>query len=258
MAIDEAMAIAFSQNKTGPTVRVYRWASPVLTLGSFQKIDAVNETALESIPRIRRMTGGRAILHDRDLTYSVIGATDDPLFTGGIKKTFYAIAQGLLAALHRMGVPAEIHQPRKNKVCSEREQGPFCATSCSWYEIVASEKKLIGSAQRRWPHHFLQHGSLPLEQSPLEKTLYSKGPITLRNLIAPLPPLSIIEEAIRIGFETAWSVRFEKQSLTADEEEMADRLVLQKYGNPAWNNHREKTTPSVGSLREEAGLRHNR
>ncbi len=223
MAIDEAISIAFANNKTSPTLRLYQWASPALTLGSFQKIDPTLRHFLEENPvtLLRRITGGQALLHDRDFTYSIIASTHDPLFSGGIKKTFYSIAQGLLAALARLGVAAEIYTPMRDVASLQERMGrsprrgrsPFCAASLSWYEIAVDGKKLIGSAQRRWVHHFLQHGSLPA--------------------------LPEIEHAIQIGFATAWSIRLEKGYLTSEEVKLADALVVEKYNNAAWTEERK-------------------
>lgn len=208
MAIDEAIAITFAKNKTPPTLRLYQWATPAMTLGAFQKIDPTLHHFLENNPvtPIRRITGGQALLHDKDVTYSVIASTHDPLFSGGIKKTFYAIAQGLLGSLERLGISAEIHTPMRDSALS-RERSAFCINSLSWYEIAVDGKKLVGSAQKRWPDYFLQHGSILLEKSPLE-----------------------IEKAIQSGFETAWPIRLERGSLTTEETQLAaDLLHLQRF-----------------------------
>ena len=234
MAVDEAIAITFSKNETPPTLRLYQWKSPAITLGAFQKIDPILRHFLETngvrpsqgtlplrpVTPMRRITGGQALLHDKDLTYSIIASTHDPLFAGGIKKTFYSIAQGLLGALQLLGISAKIHTPMRDTTSPQaqsprRGRSPFCASSLSWYEIAVDGKKLIGSAQKRWPDHFLQHGSIPLEKSPLE-----------------------IENAIQTGFETAWPIQLEKGALTSEENQLADHLVAEKYNNAAWTEAR--------------------
>jgi lipoate-protein ligase A len=235
MAIDEAMALVFPKDQI-PTVRLYGWASPTLTLGAFQKIEPKWSPYLEenNITLIRRITGGRALLHDNDLTYSIVASTDNPLFAGGIKKTFFSVADGLLSGLNQLNVYAELFEPRQ-KSPSLREQSPFCVQSFSWYEIAASGKKLIGSAQKRWRTHFLQHGSLPLLQSSFEGLLPSKGAITLSDLLLNLPTRSQIEEAMKTGFETAWGITLLHGSLTPEETQLADQLVFEKYQTPSWN-----------------------
>jgi len=230
MAIDEAVAVTFANGITRPTVRLYQWESPTLTLGAFQKSDPTLSQFLETYPviPIRRITGGQAFLHDRDLTYSIIASTHDPLFSGGIKKTFYSIAQGLLGGLARLGVHADIYTPMHDSTLL-REKSPFCAASLSWYEIAVSGKKLIGSAQKRWVNHFLQHGSLPLEQSSFEESLYNIRSITLPDLLNRRPSLAEITDALQIGFESAWSIKLERGCLTSEEIKLADDLLTQKY-----------------------------
>ena len=238
MAIDEAMAAVFVKDKMPPTLRLYQWESPALTLGAFQKDDETLRHFLEAnavrplrpVTPLRRITGGQALLHDRDLTYSIIASTHDPLFSGGIKKTFYAIAQGLLGGLTHLGIHAEIHTPMRDAT-SSRDRSPFCASSLSWYEISVDGKKLIGSAQKRWPDHFLQHGSLAIRRSPLEQGFYGEQSITLYDLMTRLPASSEIQDAMEVGFETALMIRLERGSLTPEEKQIADHLVTEKYNN---------------------------
>ncbi len=241
MAIDETIAVAFSEGKVPPTLRLYQWASPTLTLGSFQKMESDLSGFLEEnpIPFVRRITGGRALLHDREITYSVVGGTHDPLFLGGIKETFYSIAQGLLAGLNRLGVDAQIYTPNQDTPFL-RSQSPFCADSLSWYELAISGKKLIGSAQKRWVNSFLQHGSLPLTPSPFAERLHPKRSLVLCDLLPKIPLPHEIKEAIRIGFETALQIQLKEETLTFEEEERVHGLVAEKYGNRAWNENRKK------------------
>ena len=166
--------------------------------------------------------------------------TDDPLFSGGIKKTFFSIAQGLLAGLRRLGVEGELFVPRE-KV----KQSPFCMASLSWYEIAVSGKKLIGSAQKRWVNHFLQHGSLPLAPSLFEEQFQMKTPRCLCELLLKPSPLSEIERAIRDGFETAFGIQMQEAPLTEEEKRIASQLVSQKYLNKDWNENRNNTLDGV-------------
>jgi lipoate-protein ligase A len=231
MAIDSAMAAVFVEDKMLPTLRLYQWKTPAITLGAFQKSDPSLNHFLETHPvkPVRRITGGQAFLHDLDFTYSIVASTHDPLFSGGIKKTFYAIAEGLLAGLSHLRISANIHSPARN-AASLRDRSPFCADSISWYEIAVDGKKLIGSAQKRWPNHFLQHGSMRLKQSVFEKELHAKPKmLNLYDLIGRVPPCDEIENAMQIGFETAWGIKLAKGSLTDEETALANRLMAEKY-----------------------------
>ncbi len=240
MAIDEAMALSYPKTQI-PTLRLYEWDRPTLSIGSFQEITPDLSSRLKNnrIQWVRRITGGRAILHDREITYSVVASTHDLLFSGGIKPTFYSIAQALIAGLAQLDVEAYVHVPKKKNLLP-RPQSPFCIESFSWYEIVALEKKLIGSAQKRWVNHFLQHGSLVLTPSPFEKILNLDKTLHLSDLLPYIPTPSKIQNSIRAGFESALAIQLEEQSLTAEESRIANRLVEEKYGDTQWNNYREK------------------
>ena len=144
---------------------------------------------------------------------------------------------------------AQVYEPAR----SERGEGrknPLCFASTSWYEIAAGGKKLIGSAQRRWSGHFLQHGSILLEESPaalltgkMERSPWiSENQTSLSALLPSLPPLTALTDALKAGFESALDIRLILDEMTLDERTCADRLVLEKYGNPRWNRFRETGT----------------
>lgn len=258
MATDEAIAIAFSEQKVPPTLRFYQWCRPAFSIGRFQNLESAWINQLEKDPEcspftlVRRMTGGRGLLHDRELTYALISSNKNPLFSSGIKGTYHTIAKGLLLALKMLGVDAEIYSPPKEKR-TEGMRHPLCYEASSWYEITANGKKLIGSAQRRWPDHFLQHGSLILEKSILAKNttvvkqpkwlgipLSSKKQVTLSDLLPQLPSHEFLMQAMKSGFESALSTRLETGEISAYEQTWVERLVREKYDNAEWNLHRER------------------
>jgi lipoate-protein ligase A len=240
MAIDEAISISFSEGKVPSTLRLYKWSIPSFSVGSFQKLepDWLAFLNKKSIPLVRRMTGGRALLHDQELTYSFISSTRDPLFSGGIKGTFHAIANGLVAGLREIGVEAEIHAPGREERLG-RSQNPLCFASTSWYEITVQGRKLIGSAQRRWVSHFLQHGSLLIDKSDVENRFFSGNEIALSDLLPQRCGFDKLEEAVKNGFEAALPITFRSGSLTKEEMERSELLIKEKYGNNAWNLYRE-------------------
>ncbi len=251
MAIDEAIAISFSEQKTRPTLRFYQWSRPAFSIGRFQKLEPTWIKQLEKeaehnpFTLVRRMTGGRGLLHDREFTYSLVSNNKNPLFSSGIKGTYFAVAKGLLFGLKMLGLDAEIYSPPKEK----RRAGtrhPLCFAATSWHEITSGGRKLIGSAQRRWSTHFLQHGSLILEKSPMLKKqpewlgmpLVSAYQVTLSELLPQLPSQEALILAMKTGFESALSIRLEAGSLSAYEQVLVERLVREKYGNAAWNLRR--------------------
>jgi len=270
MATDEAIAMAFSNQKALPTIRFYRWAYPAFSIGRFQKLESSWIKDLEKDPisspftLVRRMTGGQGLLHDREFTYSLTASTKNLLFSSGIKGTYFAIAKGLLLGLKRLGVDAEIYSPPKET----RKMGarhPLCFESISWHEITSEKRKLIGSAQRRWSTHFLQHGSLILEKSSLERNaisighsewfrtpLTSRKQITLSDLRSCLPSYEALVQAMKSGFESTLSIRLEPGEMSSYEQTLMEKLVREKYANPAWNLCREKRRDHLGSDAQNA------
>ncbi|MFQ5543978.1 MAG: biotin/lipoate A/B protein ligase family protein [Nitrospiria bacterium] len=241
MAIDEAIAIAFSSGKVPPTLRLYQWARPSFSIGTFQKLDPgwLDHLNRLNVAIVRRITGGRGLFHDRDLTYSVVASTKDARFSGGIRGTFRSIANGLLAGLEQVGVQGKIYAPPHGRRLN-REKDPLCFSSTSWCEITAGGKKLIGSAQRRWHSHFLQHGSLILEtRSGKYPRFFSDHQISLSLLLENIPPIKILEQGIKSGFEEALTIRFVQGKLTQGESDLTERLIREKHGNDQWTLYRK-------------------
>ncbi|MBI3753040.1 MAG: lipoate--protein ligase family protein [Deltaproteobacteria bacterium] len=158
MATDEAVLAACDQGLSPSTFRLYEWSEPTLSLGCFQKADNLIKQCSEiRVPHIRRITGGRAVLHADEITYSLICSENEPLFTEGISAAYKIISQCLHEAFRAIGINADIHASRIRNCGSEKNS---CFHSPSRYEIVIDNKKLVGSAQRRFKRAFLQHGSI--------------------------------------------------------------------------------------------------
>jgi lipoate-protein ligase A len=162
MAVDEAILEAVSCKEAMPTLRLYAWQPACLSLGYSQSIQDVDLQCLKERGWgiVRRLTGGRAILHADELTYALIAPTDEALVGGSLLESYNRIAGGLLKALEILGLPVEInaHTPGLNTNAA----GPVCFEMPSAYEITFRGKKLIGSAQARRKQGVLQHGSFPL------------------------------------------------------------------------------------------------
>ena len=162
MAVDEAILEGVSSKEAIPTLRLYAWQPACLSLGYSQSIQDVDLPQLQARGWgiVRRLTGGRAILHADELTYALIAPMDEPLVAGSLLESYNRIAGGLLKALEILGLPVEInaHTPGLNTNSS----GPVCFEMPSAYEITFEGKKLIGSAQARRKQGVLQHGSFPL------------------------------------------------------------------------------------------------
>jgi lipoate-protein ligase A len=171
MAIDEDLLARAQAGEAMPALRFYAWCPPAVSLGRFQRIEiAVNREACKErgIDIVRRITGGRAVLHDCELTYSIISRTDNPIFPPDVRGTYKVIALGLLSGLKNLGIPAEMvsHSSRHAQLVKKDLRNPSCFSSPAWYEIVVNGKKIVGSAQRRVAGAFLQHGSILMKYDP--------------------------------------------------------------------------------------------
>jgi len=172
MAMDEKLLAEAVKGCAVPILRFYTWDPPAVSLGRFQEVaNSVNLAACRKhgIDIVRRITGGRAVLHRHELTYSVIAPVDNHLFPNDVLGTYKVLASGLLAGFVRLGVPAEMVSPsgeRAGMVNRDRSE-PACFSSPSWYEILVHGRKIVGSAQRRLAGAFLQHGSILIDYDPL-------------------------------------------------------------------------------------------
>jgi lipoate-protein ligase A len=163
MAVDEAIMESIGRGDVPPTLRLYAWDPPCLSIGYAQPGADVDQKRLRSHnwQVVRRLTGGRAILHTDELTYAVIGPADEPRLAGGVLESYQRIAQALLQALRLLGLPAQALPKPQNSPRADQQE-PICFQIPSNYEITVGGKKLIGSAQARKKAAVLQHGTLPL------------------------------------------------------------------------------------------------
>ncbi len=259
MAVDEAVLEAVGKGTVPPTLRLYAWESPCLSLGYAQSVADVSLEDLTSQgwELVRRPTGGRAILHTDELTYSVIGPHDDPHLAGGILESYSNLSRALLSALHVLGIPAEAQESSAGPGASPIEKGeemnknPVCFEIPSNYEITANGKKLVGSAQARRKEGVLQHGSLPLCGDLTRVVQVLKFPDTRAQEDAAhrLANRAITAEGA-LGYPISWetaadsfvsafrdtlNLDLQLSDLTTGERERAEQLVQEKYTNPEWN-----------------------
>ncbi|MBI5665186.1 MAG: lipoate--protein ligase family protein, partial [Nitrospirae bacterium] len=158
MALDEAISEGVRQKFSPPTLRLYHWDRPSLSIGCFQKVSDIDARYCDKkgYPVVRRQTGGRAVLHDSELTYSFSASTVTPMFNGSLRENYAVISRALVLALSLKGIEAEASFNRKR---SGSHKGPSCFRTLSYGEITVEGKKVIGSAQKRYQDGFLQHGS---------------------------------------------------------------------------------------------------
>lgn len=245
MAVDEAILEFAARGDVPPTLRLYSWSPPCLSLGYAQKLEDVDFERLyaRGWQVVRRATGGRAILHTDEITYSVCGKAEHPILAGGVLESYQKLARALLTALHRLQVPAQ-SQAAPLLAAGQDPRGPVCFEVPSNYEITVNGKKLVGSAQARKLGGVLQHGTLPLTgdltriTQVLTFTDEDARQQAAQRLLAHADTLEAVcgwvvtwdeaASAIRYGFETALGITFEVGELTAAERTRAEQFAAEK------------------------------
>lgn len=251
MAVDEAILEACASGGSAPTIRLYAWEPACLSLGYAQPAADVDRDALEkqTWDLVRRPTGGRAILHTDELTYSVIAPISTPLVTGSVLQSYSRIAQALLAALTNLSLLPRADNEYEHPAEAEL-RGPVCFEIPSNYEITVDGKKLIGSAQARRKGGVLQHGTLPicgdltritrvlvyptelLRQGATQRLL--EHATTLESLLNRPVTWEQVAQALITAFEDQHGLIFDQGELSVAETLHAELLVQEKYGSPAW------------------------
>ena len=257
MAVDEAIALACAAGDVPPTLRFYRWEPPAVSLGRHQP---ANEIDMEAVARlgyhvVRRTTGGRAILHTDELTYSVAAPADEPRMAGGVMDAYLRLSNGLLAGLHRLGVAAD---KAGGHVRAGQDVSAACFEVPSAYEITVGGRKLMGSAQSRRRGHVLQHGSLPLVgditrlvtvlalpqavKARLAEQLAQRA-CTLSQALevdeeSPLVSFQHVAQVLAEGFAEALNLELIPGALTPGELRRAGELIREKFANPEWTESR--------------------
>ncbi len=248
MAIDSAILAAVEHGKAPPTLRLYSWETPCLSLGysqDYSDVD-VDQLTANSWDVVRRPTGGRAILHTDELTYSVIGPKSDPRLAGSLMDSYQNISLALFDALSSMGLPVEVHTGKN----PEAHHQPVCFENPSNFEITANGKKIIGSAQARKKTSLLQHGSLPLkgDLTRITKALCYPTNSERRQAAEGLPQKAVTVFDV-LGLEISWdhaarilvdsfskvlNLDLIKGDLSPDEMGQALQLESEQYGHSAW------------------------
>jgi lipoate-protein ligase A len=255
MAVDEAILEFAAKGAVPPTLRVYSWNPACLSLGYAQPINDVDLTKLNDLgwDIVRRPTGGRAILHTDELTYSICGQYSEPHLAGSVLESYQHLSLALLEALHLMGINAEvsIHSSQLN---SQDKDNPICFEVPSNYEITVDGKKLIGSAQARRKSGVLQHGSLPLsgDLTRIIKVLHYHNDARMKQagsrLLAHATTVEevlgypgdwwIASQAFQKAVRSVLKVDLQSQALTAEEGNRAMELFTEKYNNPNWTKNK--------------------
>jgi len=248
MAVDEAILAAVIEGAAPPTLRFYAWSPPCLSLGRSQPLADVDAGACRAagVDLVRRPSGGRAILHTDELTYSVALAQADPRATGEVVEGYRRLSEGLLAGLRRLGVQAvEAAGPRK----PAGDPTAICFETPSTYELTVAGYKLVGSAQWRTRGGVLQHGALPLhgditrivgclalaeDERERQRQALRQRATTLEAALGRRVPFAEAAQALAEGFAQALALTLVPGELTADERTLTTELRRRRYASPDW------------------------
>jgi lipoate-protein ligase A len=250
MAVDEAVFRESIRKKALPTLRFYGWRIPALSIGYFQDYDKeVDHEACRKfgVDIVRRPTGGKAVLHEQELTYAVVASVESPLFSSDILGTYRVISACIAEGLAKIGILAEMKGDARH--ISDGALPSSCFSLPSRYELLVGGRKICGSAQTRSHGYFLQHGSLLLAFDP-SRTCAVMLPHrdTEKDADDLLKAITSVGEqadragdekdlcrVLQAGFERNLGIRFNEGPLTPEEEQLKEELMAKKYGSEAWN-----------------------
>lgn len=256
MALDEALLDWHSEGKIPPVIRFYGWDPATLSVGYFQKVE--KEIDMEAVKAhglgfVRRPTGGRGVLHEHELTYSVIVSEEHPEMPKTVTEAYRVISEGILKGFHHLGLDAYFAVPRtdEERNALKNPRSAVCFDAPSWYELVVEGRKVAGSAQTRQKGVILQHGSILLDLD--EDKLFSlfkypnervkermrkgfKDKAVAINEISPRRiTLEEAKEAFYKGFAEGLNIELETYQLNEEELAYVNKIAKERYENDEWN-----------------------
>ncbi|RTR35245.1 lipoate--protein ligase family protein [Robertmurraya yapensis] len=259
MALDEALLDWHSAGKIPPVIRFYGWNPATLSIGYFQKVE--KEINMEAVKEhglgfVRRPTGGRGVLHDQELTYSVIVSEEHPEMPKTVTEAYRVISEGILKGFHQLGLEAYFAVP---KTAEEREslknpRSAVCFDAPSWYELVVEGRKVAGSAQTRQKGVILQHGSILLDldedklfslfnysndrvKERMKKAFKSKA-VAMNDISPRKISLDEAKVAFKKGFEDGLNIELKPFELSEEQMEYVLQLAKDRYESDEWNYKR--------------------
>ncbi|EGQ3460393.1 lipoate--protein ligase family protein [Staphylococcus pseudintermedius] len=254
MALDEALLNFVSRGEIDPVVRFYTWNPPTLSIGYFQRLS--KEIDIEKVKEkgyglVRRQTGGRGVLHDKELTYSVIVPEAHPDMPQTVTEAYRVISGGLLEGFKSLGFDAHFAVPRSKEEREKLKQprSSVCFDAPSWYELVVEGKKIAGSAQTRQKGVILQHGSI-LQDVDIDdlfdmfifknerlkakmKEGFVEKAVAINDLSNETITLAQMEVAFKEGFKKALDIEFKPLELTVAQQDEVKALE-EKYRSEAF------------------------
>lgn len=252
MAVDCAIVDAVAAGEQPATLRLYGWAPFCLSLGYGQRLRDVDLQALHAHgwDLVRRPSGGKAILHGDELTYSLCLPLGHPWAAGDVVESYRRISIGLMRAMNGLGAKVRAGQQGG----ARSQAGPVCFEIASHYEITVENRKLIGSAQLRRKGVLLQHGSLPLKgdvaricdvlelgtkpEREARKPKVRRSAIALNEALGREPSWDEVAQAIVQGFNQSLDEPLARGQLSVSEIARAKAYQSERFAKPVWTNKR--------------------
>ncbi|MCT1925924.1 lipoate--protein ligase family protein [Staphylococcus pasteuri] len=254
MAMDEALLNFVSRGQIDPVIRFYTWNPATLSIGYFQRlkkeidIEKVKEKGYELV---RRQTGGRGVLHDKELTYSVIVPESHPKMPTTVTEAYRVISQGLLEGFKNLGFETYFAVPRSKEEREKLKQprSSVCFDAPSWYELVVEGRKIAGSAQTRQKGVILQHGSILQDidvdelfdlfifkhdrlKNKMKEAFVDKA-VAINDISEKHITLNEMEDAFKEGFKEGLQIEFKPLTLT-DEQMNEVKELEEKFRSDEW------------------------
>ena len=259
MALDEALLEWHGKGEFPPIIRFYGWNPPTLSIGYFQKVEKeINMNAVKELGLgfVRRPTGGRGVLHDEELTYSVIVSENHPKMPKSVTEAYRVISEGILKGFHLLGLDAYFAIPRseEQKSTLKNPRSAVCFDAPSWYELVVEGRKVAGSAQTRQQGVILQHGSILLDldedklfqlfnysnervKERMQKSFKEKA-VAINNLTDKRITIDMAKDAFKKGFADGLGIELEDYQLSLEELDYVNKIAKEKYESDDWNFRR--------------------
>lgn len=254
MAMDELLMDKVRDGEITAALRFYEWQIPTLSLGYFQKIhkeidlDKVNDYGYQIV---RRQTGGRGVLHDKELTYSVVLPESYEDMPGTVTESYRVLSNGLLEGFRALGLSAEFSIPKDK---AERQnltkiRSSVCFDTPSWYELVVEGRKIAGSAQMRKNGVIMQHGSILLDvdidhlfdmfkysNERLKhklKSAFKEKAVAINDISDQQFTVQDLYPAFHTGFKNGLNIETEIYELTDEDNRNLD-VLINKYQSKEW------------------------
>ncbi len=254
MAMDEALLNFVSRGEIDPVIRFYTWNPATLSIGYFQRLQKeidIDKVKEKGYGLVRRQTGGRGVLHDKELTYSVIVPESHPNMPSTVTEAYKIISQGLLEGFKNLGFETYFAIPRSKEERDKLKQprSSVCFDAPSWYELVVEGRKIAGSAQTRQKGVILQHGSILQDididdlfdmfifknerlKAKMKENFVQKA-VAINDISNQHITLNEMENAFKSGFKKGLNIDFKPLELMEKQKEEVQELE-EKYRSETW------------------------